>query len=75
MDDGLKSSQKYGSSGSIIKKNDFVTKNFWLNGYNGVWTIDHDDGSQFMNDTQNFMVCKTPRYRWVARWVARNLRR
>ena len=31
-----------------------------INGYNGVWTVDHDDGSQFMNDTQNFMVCKTP---------------
>ena len=56
MDDGLKSSQKYGSSGSIIKKNDFVTKNFWLNGYNGVWTIDHDDGSQYWNDTKNLMA-------------------
>ena len=21
--------------------------------YNGVWTIDHDDGSQFFNDTTN----------------------
>lgn len=27
---------------------DTVTKNFWINGYNGVWTIDHDDGSQYL---------------------------
>lgn len=24
--------------------------------YNGVWTFDHDDGSQFMNDTANVML-------------------
>ena len=28
----------------------------FLNGYNGVWTIDHDDGSQFFNDTHNLML-------------------
>lgn len=32
------------------------TKNFLINGYNGVWTLDHDDGSQYFNDTGNFMV-------------------
>jgi len=26
-----------------------------INGYNGVWTFDHDDGSQYFNDTGNFM--------------------
>jgi hypothetical protein len=35
---------------------DTVTKNFWINGYNGVWTIDHDDGSQYWNDTRNLMI-------------------
>ena len=57
VDDGYSNSQKYGTTGtSITKKADFVTKNFWINGYNGVWTIDHDDGSQYWNDTANLMV-------------------
>eukprot|EP00456_Euglypha_rotunda_P058091 TRINITY_DN48206_c0_g1_i7.p1 TRINITY_DN48206_c0_g1~~TRINITY_DN48206_c0_g1_i7.p1 ORF type:complete len:261 (-),score=33.77 TRINITY_DN48206_c0_g1_i7:10-792(-) len=41
---------------SIIKAPDFITQNFIINGYSSVWTIDHDDGSQFMNDTKNVMV-------------------
>jgi len=41
---------------SIIKAPDFITKNLIINGYNGVWCTDHDDGSQFMNDTSNAMV-------------------
>eukprot|EP01048_Picozoa_sp_COSAG05_P010667 COSAG05_NODE_954_length_6442_cov_451.572915_5_plen_100_part_00 len=53
VDDGFSAQEKYGSSGSIIKKNDVITKNIFINGYNGVWNIDHDDGSQFMNDTGN----------------------
>lgn len=32
------------------------TNNFMLNGYNGVWTFDHDDCSQFVRDLNNFMV-------------------
>eukprot|EP01046_Picozoa_sp_COSAG06_P075952 COSAG06_NODE_23994_length_675_cov_2.145833_2_plen_93_part_00 len=56
VDDGWKPSDKLGSSGSMIKSWDLIMRNFWINGYNGVWTIDHDDGSQFMNDTHNFMV-------------------
>ena len=48
---------KHGTSGaSILKQHDLITKNVFINGYNGVWTIDHDDGSQYFNDTQNFMV-------------------
>ena len=43
-------------SASIIKKLDFIRHNFLINGYNSVWTIDHDDGSQFFNDTHNLMV-------------------
>ena len=27
-----------------------------INGYNGVWAIDHDDGSQFFDDTRNLML-------------------
>jgi len=56
VDDGFTKQQKYGSDASLLKKNDVITKNFFINGYNGVWTIDHDDGSQFFNDTGNFMV-------------------
>ena len=42
----------------------FSLQNFIVNGYNGVWGIDHDDGSQFYNDTGNLMVwggCKNYR--------------
>eukprot|EP00928_Gymnodinium_smaydae_P026730 TRINITY_DN20901_c0_g1_i1.p1 TRINITY_DN20901_c0_g1~~TRINITY_DN20901_c0_g1_i1.p1 ORF type:complete len:912 (+),score=66.56 TRINITY_DN20901_c0_g1_i1:74-2809(+) len=56
VDDGYKTSQKYGSTGSILKKNDFIKHNFIINSYNGVWAIDHDDGSQFFNDTKNLML-------------------
>ena len=31
-----------GLNASILKKADFQTKNFMINGYNGVWTFDHD---------------------------------
>ena len=54
--DGFKPSDKFGSTGSVIKNWDLIRQNFWINGYNGVWTVDHDDGSQFMNDTENYMV-------------------
>lgn len=27
-----------------------------INGYNGVWTYDHDDGSQFVSDQYSFMI-------------------
>jgi hypothetical protein len=41
---------------SIIKANDTNAGNLMINGYNGVWTFDHDDGSQFVNDVGNMMV-------------------
>ena len=49
VDDGYPASKKYGApaGASITKKADFVSKNFWINGYNGVWSVDHDDGSQY----------------------------
>jgi hypothetical protein len=56
VDDGFTPAEKLGSSGSIVKEWDQISKNFIINGYKGTWTIDHDDGSQFMNDTENFMV-------------------
>ena len=56
VDDGFSTAEKYNSTGSIIKKNDFITHNFMINGYNGVWALDHDDGSQYFNDTQNLML-------------------
>ena len=49
--------EKHGTKGaSILKEHDLITKNVFINGYNGVWTIDHDDGSQYFNDTENFMI-------------------
>jgi hypothetical protein len=56
--DGYNASAKmgYGAAVSILKRKDLQTKNFLINGYNGVWTLDHDDGSQYFNDTKNFMV-------------------
>jgi hypothetical protein len=51
--DGYPDSTKHGTTGaSILKEHDLITHNFFINGYNGVWTIDHDDGSQYFNDTQ-----------------------
>ena len=41
---------------SYLGARSHIARNFLINGYNGVWTIDHDDGSQFYNDTQNLMV-------------------
>ena len=40
VDDGFKDSR----GRSYIKAIDTVAQNFIINGYNGVWTIDHDDG-------------------------------
>ena len=57
VDDGFPASEKLGNpAASIIKRLDVIEQNFLINGYNSVWTIDHDDGSQFFNDTHNFMV-------------------
>ncbi len=41
---------------SVIKANDTQTGNLIINGYNGVWGTDHDDGSQFQNDAGNFFI-------------------
>lgn len=41
---------------SIVPQPNNITKNFIINGYNGVWTLDHDDGSAYYNDSYNFLV-------------------
>jgi hypothetical protein len=41
---------------SFIRAWDLNTQNMMLNGYNGVWTFDHDDCSQFVKDVGNVMV-------------------
>ena len=33
-----------------------VRQNFIVNGYNGVWSLDHDDGSSYYNDSSNFLI-------------------
>jgi hypothetical protein len=33
-----------------------IENNFVINGYNGVWALDHDDGSSYYNDSANFLV-------------------
>ena len=40
VDDGYAADKKMGSSGSIIKHHDTITKNIWINGYNGKPHID-----------------------------------
>jgi len=45
-----------GNEFSIIPMQNVITKNFIINAYNSVWTIDHDDGSAYYNDTKNFMI-------------------
>merc|ERR1712232_1293424 len=65
VDDGFPAKEKLGLHGvSIVKAQCHIENNFIINGYNGVWTIDHDDGSQYYNDTSNFLVwggCKNYR--------------
>jgi hypothetical protein len=41
---------------SFIRAWDKNENNLMLNGYNGVWTFDHDDCSQFVQDSDNFMI-------------------
>merc|ERR1712008_10983 len=57
VDDGFTPEERGGPFGtSIIAVPSSIKGNFIINGYNGVWTIDHDDGSQRFNDTENLMV-------------------
>lgn len=57
--------EKWGlKDASFVGARSHIEGNFIFNGYNTVWTIDHDDGSQFYNDTANVLVwggCKNYR--------------
>ena len=47
---------------SLIKATDVLARNFVINGYAGAWAYDHDDGSQFINNTQSVLLwggCKS----------------
>jgi len=70
VDDGFDDSH----GRSYVKAMDIIIGNFIINGYNSVWTIDHDDGSQFMTDHGNFMIwggCKN--YRGNSKWCENNV--
>jgi len=41
---------------SLIPEPSIMGQNFLINGYSGVWALDHDDGSAYYNDTSNFLV-------------------
>jgi len=41
---------------SFIRAWDQNSNNLMINGYNGVWTFDHDDCSQMVRDENNFMA-------------------
>lgn len=44
-------------NGTILPYPDYttITRNLIVNGHNGVWTLDHDDGSSYYNDTTNVL--------------------
>lgn len=52
VDDGFGDAQ----GRSIIKANDTFRANMLVNGYSGVWALDHDDGSAHFRDSENFLV-------------------
>jgi len=41
---------------SLIAATSTIVRNFLINNYNSVWPIDHDDGSSFYDDHDNFLV-------------------
>lgn len=73
--DGFTDTQRLGLAGtSIVKARCSIEGNMIINGYNGVWAVDHDDGSQYFNDTGNVMLwagCKN--YRGNSKSCAHNL--
>jgi hypothetical protein len=56
VNDGYPATALHPAGTSVIRQRDSITRNMILNGYNGVWTLDHDDGSQFYTDTFNVLV-------------------
>ena len=55
VDDGYKASDKLGfGDASIVKAQCHLTKNFIINGYNGVWAIDH---GKLKHDGRFLLLC------------------
>ncbi len=45
-----------GVTPSLIPATSHITMNFFISNYNSAWPIDHDDGSCYYKDTNNFLV-------------------
>lgn len=45
-------------SASLHPLESFIHHNFLICNYMSLWPLDHDDGSSFWTDTQNYMVCR-----------------
>lgn len=57
VDDGFPADAKLGlANASYIGAPSTISANLVINGYNGVWALDHDDGSQRWTDTGNVLV-------------------
>ena len=48
-----------------------ITRNMFINGYNGVWSIDHDDGSQYVLFS---LIIRPPTQRYFTRGGTGELR-
>lgn len=45
-----------GKTVSLSVKENTITNNFIINNYRSVWPLDHDDGTCYWRDTQNYLV-------------------
>jgi hypothetical protein len=41
---------------SLVPAQNNITRNLLFNSYSSTWPLDHDDGSCYYTDTENFMV-------------------
>ena len=65
VDDGFNVSERGGPPGSsVIMATNFVSGNLIINGHSGMWTLDRDDGSQFVNDTVSRALTATLSSYW-----------
>jgi hypothetical protein len=57
VSDGFNVTERGGPPGSsVIMARNYVEGNFIINGHAGMWCLDRDDGSQFVNDTGNVLL-------------------
>ena len=45
-----------GTTPSLTPATSYITENFIINNYHSTWPIDHDDGSCYYEDTNNYLV-------------------